>query len=201
MAESCELARLLRFTIQALEEHNGSVTLYKEIADLASQILTAEAESCARWDRLNTRKEAYREETRDGFRGSREAVSCQALVRVLKCMEKAVLAGISKAKQYHDSLIPTYFIFTATSVVRTPDGPMPTAFQAEALPLFLEGPGAVLKAGCKPGGKESPGGKGARQQSVRQPSAYVQSQREPGWGQPVLPNMWTSIGPKAVTFP
>lgn len=145
MAESCELARLLRFTIQALEEHNGSVTLYKEIADLASQILTAEAGSCARGDRLNTRKEAYREETRDGFRGSREAVSCQALVRVLKCMEKAVLAGISKAKQYHDGLIPTYFIFTATSVVRTPDGPMPTAFQAEALPLFLEGPVRYLK--------------------------------------------------------
>lgn len=60
-------------------------------------------------------------------------------------MEEAVLAGISKAKQYHDGLIPTYFTFTATSVTQTPDGPMPTAFRAEALPLFLEGPVRNLK--------------------------------------------------------
>lgn len=148
MAESCELARLLRFTIEALEERKGTVTLYTEVAKLiqeTAEILTGEPECYARWDRLNTRKEAYREETRDGFRGSREEVSCQMLLRVLECMEEAVLTGLSKAKQFCDGLIPTYFTFTATSVTQTPDGPMPTAFHAEALPLFLEGPVRNLK--------------------------------------------------------
>jgi len=61
MAESCELARLLRFTIEALETHEGQVDLYEEAAALLSevdQILSSQQESYARWDRLNTVKEA-----------------------------------------------------------------------------------------------------------------------------------------------
>lgn len=70
MAESCELARLLRFTIEALENREGTVTLYTEPAALledVAEILATETERYGRWDRLNTRKEAYRQDTRNGF--------------------------------------------------------------------------------------------------------------------------------------
>ena len=148
MAESCELARLLRFTAEALECREGAVELYAEAAELLTEveaILNTEQSGFGRWDRLNCLKEDYRRNTLDGFRGARRALPCKQIAGALRKMEQAVLAGICKAQEYHGGLIPTYFTFAATQVIQTPEGPMPTAFRAEALPLFLEGPVRYLK--------------------------------------------------------
>lgn len=150
MAESCELDRLLRFTIEALEHHTGSVELYSEISGLlreTAEIFTAEENAYARWDRLNAIKEAYRADTKNGYQGRRETVECAVLAAQLSVLEKAVGQGIEAACAYGGGVIPTYFTFTATEVKDTPEGPMPTALQPEAMPLFLEGPVHYLKLG------------------------------------------------------
>lgn len=148
MAESCELARLLSFAAEALEKKEGNLSLYAEILLLITHvddILKGEADPFRRWEKMNLLKERYRADTMNGFRGARMEASCEDLASALRLMERTVLAGIEKAKTYHDGLIPTYFTFTATEVSETPDGPMPRKLTPTALPLFLEGPVRYLK--------------------------------------------------------
>ncbi|MBQ8833688.1 MAG: hypothetical protein IJ001_02020 [Oscillospiraceae bacterium] len=148
LAESCELARLLDFTARALENREGTVELYTEVAGLLAgvdTILTTQADPYVRWDRLNFLKEAYRSDTVRGFRGARQKLSCAAVAAVLRRMEETVLSGIRRATDENGGLIPTYLTFSALRVTDTPEGPMPTEFRAEALPLFLEGPVRYLK--------------------------------------------------------
>ena len=143
MAESCELARLLRFTAEALEDKGGSIALYEEIAQFTgdlSGLLAAEEDPFLRWYQVNHRKEVYREETFHGYQGQRQNVSCAELADSLREMEEIVLAGIRRAEEINGGLIPTYFTFDAEEVTETSDGPMPTVLTPKALPLFLEGP-------------------------------------------------------------
>lgn len=153
MAESCELARMLAFTADALEQREDGISLYTEIAGLLTgtdEVLASANDSYVCWNQMNRLKERYRETTRDGFGGSRLTLSCRAVAAVLRRMEKTVLTGIEKATSEHDGLIPTYFTFRATSVVQTPEGPMPAEFTHQAMPLFLEGPVRYLKLNWKP---------------------------------------------------
>lgn len=148
MAESCELARLLAFTAGALEDREGSVSLFAEVAGLVADVsraLLSGQDPFLRWDRLNRIREDYRSRTRLGYQGARREVPCQTLAAALREMEKMVLAGIEKAKAMHGGLIPTYFTFRADSWEETPEGPMPTSLTPTALPLFLEGPVRYLK--------------------------------------------------------
>ena len=148
MAESCELARLLRFTREALTQWDGSVGLYDEMAELLAGIdgiLQSEPDRFARWDQLNRVKEGYRARTAFGLDGGRTALLSGRLAAMLKRMEAAVLDGIHRAVALGGGICPTYFTFDATGVVETPDGPMPTGLAPHALPLFLEGPTRWLK--------------------------------------------------------
>lgn len=148
MAESCELARLLNFTAQALENREGIITLYNEIPQLVLDTATAvraDLEPFSRWDRMNTIKERYREKTLWGFQGERNPIPCRELVGALRQMETLVLSGIRKAEELGNGLIPTYFTFDAPEIEDTPDGPMPKALIAQALPAFLEGPVRYFK--------------------------------------------------------
>ena len=143
MAESCELARLLAFTADALEQRGGSIGLYEEIAQLAgsvSGLLAAEDDPFLRWHQVNQVKEAYRDATKYGYSGLRHQISCSELANSLREMELIVLSGIEKAEAENGGLIPTYFTFDAEDVTVTPEGPMPTVLVPKALPLFLEGP-------------------------------------------------------------
>ena len=148
MAESCELARLLRFTIHALEQRNGEIALYTEIAGLLQdvfEILNREGAPFARWDRLNLVKEGYRARTAAGFDGARVELDCAQIAAMLKEMERTVLDGIRRAVELGGGICPTYFTFEAGGVVETADGPMPESLRACPLPLFLEGPTRWLK--------------------------------------------------------
>ena len=148
MAESCELARLLAFTAEALEGREGSISLFREIGQLLTDVraaIAAEPESHRRWDRMNLIREDYRGRTLLGYQGERREMVCRDLAQSLREMEKAVLAGIEKAKALGGGLIPTYFTFNADSWEETPQGPIPTALTPKALPLFLEGPVRYFK--------------------------------------------------------
>jgi len=158
MAESCELARLITFTADALEKRDGEVSLYNEIAALSENtaaIISMEEDAYERWDKLNTLKETYRDDTLHGYLGTRSAVSCRELALCLRTMEKAVLSGIDKAEKLNGGLIPTYFMFGVTATETTPDGIMPKAFDAKPLPLFLEGPVRQFKLELTPEKKQS----------------------------------------------
>ena len=148
MAESCELARLLSFAAEALEARQGTLSLYAEILLLITHvddILKTEADPLRRWEKTNDLRERYRADTMNGFRGGRMEVSCADMAAALRLMEQIVLAGIEKAKTFHDGLIPTYFTFSAADVTVAEDGPMPGTLTPTALPLFLEGPVRYLK--------------------------------------------------------
>ena len=144
MAESCELARLLAFTAEALEEKEGSILIYDEIGQMletVTSILETEADSFRRWDAMNAYKEQYRVQTMDGYLGRRKFLSCIQLAQMLRKMEQTVLSGIAKAKAINGGLIPTYFTFHAEKT----NGILPEVLTPTALPLFLEGPVRYLK--------------------------------------------------------
>ena len=151
MAESCELARLLRFTREALARRDGSVELYGEMAELLAdvdKILQSGYDLFDRWDWLGLAKEGYRARTADGLDGRRTAMDRAGLAAMLERMEAAVLDGIRRAVDLCGGICPTYFTFEAAGVAETADGPMPTALEAHPLPLFLEGPTRWLKLGA-----------------------------------------------------
>ncbi len=161
MAESCELSRLLRFTVEALEEHSGEIELFSEVHSLLEQtaaVLSLEEDPYARWDQLNQRKEAYRLQTLNGYQGKRTRCSCGALVQELRCLESAVNRGIKAACSFGD-VIPTYFIFEALSVQETENGLMPTSLKPVPMPLFLEGPVHFFKLGGDPEEKRALAGR------------------------------------------
>ena len=158
MAESCELARLLAFTADALEKRQGGIALYAEVAELLTEvekILCEETEPYQIWDRMSRMKEAYRIDTLYGFKGVRREIACGALAAALRKMEEAVLNGIEKAKALNGGLIPTYFTFAAEQVIETEEGPMPTALAPTVMPLFLEGPVHYLKLHLSNGEKQA----------------------------------------------
>lgn len=148
MPESCELARLLRFAINALEAKMGDVEVYEEIGGLlkaVSEIAGTQKNAFARWNAWNDVKEAYRASTAEGYVGTRVSLSRAKAAEELKTMEAVVLAGIEQAVKLGGGVIPTYFSFRADGVRKTEDGVLPTALTAEPLPLFLEGPTRYLK--------------------------------------------------------
>ena len=148
MAESCELARLLSFTRNALAEKAGSVEMYVEAAKLleaVDKILQTEADAYTRWNRMNFAKEAYRSGTAGGFSGERQSVCRKVLTEMLDRMESAVRTGIHAAVELGEGICPTYFTFEASEIADTPEGPMPLSLIPHPLPLFLEGPTRWLK--------------------------------------------------------
>lgn len=148
MAESCELARLLRFTARALSRQEGELALYQEIAGLlgdVDEILRKVDDPFLRWDRLNRIKEDYRARTAFGFSGARQRAGRCELAGMLARMEQAVLAGIRAAVELGGGICPTYFTFEAAEIADTSEGPMPLSLKPRPLPLFLEGPVRWLK--------------------------------------------------------
>lgn len=148
MAESCELARMLRFVREALEGREGTVAMYEEMAGLLAEIsciFAREEEPFARWDAASRCREAYRDATEHGVGGQKTEVPADVLVQQLSVLEKRVLEGIEKAVAIGGGICPTYFSFEAEEIEDTPEGPMPRKLVPTALPLFLEGPVRWLK--------------------------------------------------------
>ncbi len=148
MAESCELARMLRFVIDALEGRDEDIALFEEMAKLllsTGELFAAEEDDFARWNAANELREAYREATAAGVSGAKIAVPAKRILEALKALEARVMKGIEKAVEIGGGICPTYFSFEATGVADTPGGPMPTGLVPTALPFFLEGPVRWLK--------------------------------------------------------
>lgn len=162
MAETCELARNLEYTIKALRNYGKDVKLLKELTELIADIKVVLQETKAKpgveyfevWNRVNTAKETYREKLYQGVSG--EYVICHAheLIGFLERLLVIVNTGIDYAISVGNGLIPTYFSYEVTSYEKQGDNIFAKAFSQHVLPYFLEGPVRYLKLPMAPQKKQ-----------------------------------------------
>lgn len=155
MAESCELARNLEYTIGALKRYPRQVELLKELADFIGEIhgivkeekqaLLKDQKVMGFYNKVNDAKEAYRDKIYQGVSGEKKSLSAGYLAEVLEQWHEIVRTGIDKACALSNGICPTYFTFEVTDYEETQAGVKPLDFKLQEVPLFLEGPVRYLK--------------------------------------------------------
>ncbi len=155
MAETYELARMLRYTISALERFSEEIEITEELGDLIDELrlvarLEKESLSCSGeilsfWNRINDVKELYWEKTYSGISGKKKAYASEALTAALKEWEMFVARGIERACTFGEGICPTYFFYEVTSYEKKAEGIVPLRFEVRPVPAFLEGPVRYLK--------------------------------------------------------
>ncbi|MBS5934636.1 MAG: hypothetical protein KIC94_17370 [Clostridiales bacterium] len=160
MAETYELARMLKFAIEKLSSYRQSVIVFSELAELmealegiTNQLVEKFDENTHEvsnqqldfWNASNDYKELYREKTVFGVSGEKRALSNGYLVNLLGNWLSVVERGINKAFEYSDGLCPTYFSYKVTKYSEDADMVIPVEFEVERMPYFLEGPVRYMK--------------------------------------------------------
>lgn len=153
MAETCELARNLEYTIHILDKYQQGIDILKELHDFMQEtyevIAAGKTEPgpayFSTWDRLNDIKEAYRGRIYTETEGTYVNCTAQELLTVMKAFYRTVMDGINYAVSLKDGLIPTYFTYEMTEYDKTKKGIRAKAFIQHVLPHFLEGPVRFLK--------------------------------------------------------
>lgn len=155
MAETCELSRMLNFTIESLRKYRRSVAVFVELAELIAQIdqitreqkcnLSSDQEVLEFWNAVNAAKESFREKTLYGVCGEKIVLSDHYLVDVLVLWDEVVSIGIQKATGYGEGIIPTYFSYEIAEYDEAGGEIVPRKFIVHPLPSFLEGPVRFLK--------------------------------------------------------
>ena len=168
MAETYELARMLDFTVGALERCPGRVALLTEIADFLEEVcrvndgcreeLSGGGEVPGFWDRVNDAKEAYRARTWNGVTGERTEYASARLAGMLSGLAATVRRGVEKAQALGTDghpLCPTYFAYDVTDYTKDGAGIHPRHFAVRLLPAFLEGPVRYMKLKLPREGKKA----------------------------------------------
>lgn len=155
VAESCELARNLEYTIRALKRYPREVELLSELADFIRETcrivkeekpkMLVQEKVLSFWNKTNDAKERYRERIYQGVSGETTQISSEVLAENLEAWHCVVRAGIDKACAMNEGICPTYFTFEVTKYHESENGILPLDFQASLVPLFLEGPVRYMK--------------------------------------------------------
>jgi hypothetical protein len=155
IADSFELARLFDLLITNMKNLNHPVVLPIEANQLLTkiqEILLGKHSTFNRWDELSTARETYREKTKLGVDGTIIEISSAELLSALVRMQKALNSGLDRAQEFGHGITPTYFTFEVAEYKILKDTDLegrhfikPTKFNANPLPLFLEGPAHQLK--------------------------------------------------------
>lgn len=155
MAETYELARMLRYTILALTRYPQEVEITEELGDFIDELrlvvrlekgsLSQEGEILSFWNRINDVKELYWDKTYKGISGKKKTYAGEALAEALKEWEVFVERGIEKACAFGEGICPTYFSYEVTDYEKKADGIVPLGFKVKPVPAFLEGPVRYLK--------------------------------------------------------
>lgn len=155
MAETCELARMMHYTILALEKYPADVALTEELAGLIDELrlivrlekenLTKDGEVLSFWNRINDVKELYRDKTFAGISGDKRSIRSGGLASALREWERVVGRGIEKACAFGGGICPTYFSYEVPEYEKGKDGITPLLFERKPIPAFLEGPVRYLK--------------------------------------------------------
>jgi len=159
MSETVELKRLLQFLVNC--EHKENTVLPVEVFTMVQEIkeaLQQNLSSFEYWDTVSTARESYREAIKYNLDGKEESISATEVQELLQLFMEKVDAGIEKAKELGDGLVPTYFYYEADQfeVQRDVEGQPKKnqkgyslvdvqRFQVHVLPHFLEGPARALK--------------------------------------------------------
>lgn len=166
MAETLELNRLLDFLAESLKDGTitGEVTLPRAVASLLESIekLLEKREahwSIENWDAAANLRESYRSSIYTGMSmlWNEEIVDAQKIRTVIEGCKKAVLAGIQKAWEMGNGVMPTYFTYEAVEYEVRKDadgnpeltpyglpGVQACRFACHVVPPFLEGPARML---------------------------------------------------------
>lgn len=155
MAETYELARMLAYTIAALEKYQEEVRITGELGDLIDELhlitrlekenLAGEGEVLSFWNRINDVKEVYRDKTFDGVSGRKSVYQSRDLAVTLAEWKQVVDHGIEKACRLGGGICPTYFSYEVPEYEKRKDGIYPLHFVVKQIPYFLEGPVRYLK--------------------------------------------------------
>lgn len=165
MAETYELARMLRYTVSALEKYPENVAITEELGSFMDELqlvvrlekenLAGEGEVLSFWNRINDVKELYRDKTFAGISGRKKTYRSEELAAALKEWEAVVKHGIEKACAFGDGICPTYFSYEVPEYEKKADGICPLRFEVKQIPSFLEGPVRYLKLELPKGVKEN----------------------------------------------
>ncbi|MBT2640021.1 cellobiose phosphorylase [Bacillus sp. ISL-39] len=165
MSETLELKRLLEFVITSGEAGELEISLPAEVADLTETVIeflnqfeNGKLNDYSYWDQTAAAREKYRELVKNGFEGMEKNIELQKLTAYAKQMLHKTKAGIEKATDLGNGLIPTYFSFEAVDWEKIVDDSgnekqnkkgLPlvkvNSFEVSVLPHFLEGPARALK--------------------------------------------------------
>ena len=153
MAETCELARNLEYTIDILRKYQQGTDILRELYEFmkaAYEIINMEKAEAGEayfpvWNRINDIKEAYRDKIYAGVEGTYVNCTAQELLTIMEAFYRIVMEGIAHAVTLGDGLIPTYFTYEMAEYVKEEDGIRAVAFRQHVLPHFLEGPVRYLK--------------------------------------------------------
>ncbi len=155
MAETCELSRMLAYTIDAVKKYVPAVEVLSEVVKLLRDLngITIENlnsimrndELLEFWNDRNDVKEKYWQKTFDGISGAREEMSADEMYDILVHMQAVVTHGIRKAKAKENGILPTYFTYEMKQFTEDNGDIIPEHFEVKGVPLFLEGPVRLLK--------------------------------------------------------
>ncbi|MCI5856454.1 MAG: hypothetical protein MR016_03685 [Agathobacter sp.] len=155
MAETCELARMISYTADALEKYPSTHALLADLGTFIEQLhainqaekksVQNDMELLSFWNRINDAKEEYRRLTYGGIDGARKEYSSVYLLEVLRGFAETIACGIKKACTYGDGICPTYFTFEVKKYEQRENEIIPLKFEAQKVPYFLEGPVRYLK--------------------------------------------------------
>lgn len=150
MAETCELLRMMNYTICVLEKYEHTVDMLAETAEFMEKLaeITDRAGSLttvALWNLRCDVKEHYWEQTFRGISGARKEYGAGELLKLLKPMRRLVETGMEKARAEEGGMCPTYFTYEVKKYRQDADGIYPEEFEQQRVPLFLEGAVRFLK--------------------------------------------------------
>ncbi len=151
VAETCELFRMLAYTVKITGTYKREVTLLSEVEEFLQdvyEITTKETDQFILWDKINDRKETYREEVCQGVSGRKAIMSSDKLESIFEAFMKRVEEGLKRAVEYGNGICPTYFHYEVTRYEETPKGIKALEFREKVLPYFLEGPVRYFKLDC-----------------------------------------------------
>jgi hypothetical protein len=163
MPETFELKRLITFIKDTVTKQSSiqvPAEIYDFLLSVAETLSQAKEENWsdfAYWDKVATLREEYREKVRFTLDGENLELSTDKVLEVFTEFADKVDAGIEKACEYGDGIVPTYFTYKATEfepVLDEKGNPINThygmpkaivkAFEVQPLPAFLEGPARML---------------------------------------------------------
>lgn len=155
MAETYELARIMEYTLKALEKCPAGVEITKEVAEYLQSMdavtlihkneIVRDKELLEFWNKRNEVKESYVNRTFRGISGRTVEMENAKLVAILNNLLDTVRHGINKALSLGDGIAPTYFTYEVEDYVETKEGIFPEHFSLGRVPYFLEGPVRFLK--------------------------------------------------------